>query len=73
MWSARGVEMGKEETTALTDDERRLVERVANERGVSFEEAAIALASEGLAKRVRKRTGRRPSASVMAFRKGKGS
>lgn len=47
--------------TALSDREREAVERVAAERGLTFEEAAEQLAKEGLAKRVRKGTGRAPA------------
>ena len=61
--------MGKEETTAFTDLERRLIEIVANERGVSFEEVVNALAREGLAKRVRKKTHRNPSSTVRGFKR----
>jgi predicted kinase len=47
--------------TALSDREREAVERVAAERGITFEEAVEQLAKEGLAKRVRKGTGRAPA------------
>lgn len=60
--------MPKEETTAFTDRERALIEQVAVERGISFNEAAAQLASEGLARRVQKRTGRRPANNVRRFR-----
>lgn len=59
--------MPKEETTAFTDRERALIEQVAAERGISFNEAAAQLASEGLARRVQKRTGYRPAANVRRF------
>lgn len=63
--------MAKEQTTAFTDSERALIEQVAHERGVTFEEAAAQLASEGLARRVQRKTHRRPAASVRQFRRGK--
>jgi hypothetical protein len=53
--------------TALSDRERQMVERIAAERGVTFEEVVEQLAKEGLAKRVRKGTGRLP-AKVYEFR-----
>ena len=37
--------MAKEETTAFTDGERALIEQVARERDISFDEAAAQLAS----------------------------
>jgi len=61
--------MSKEETTAFTDRERALIEQVAAERGISFDEAAAQLASEGLARRVQKRTRRRPANNVRQFRR----
>lgn len=54
---------------AFSDEERKLIESVARERGLTFEEAASELASEGLAARVRKRTGRRPASQVVNFRR----
>lgn len=60
--------MAKEETTAFTDRERALIEQVAKERGISFDEAAAQLASEGLARRVQVRTKRRPASNVRQFR-----
>jgi predicted kinase len=47
--------------TALTEKERQLVEQVATQRGVTFEEAVEQMAKEGLAQRVRRRTGRAPA------------
>ena len=61
--------MPKEEPAAFSDKERALIEQVANERGLSFEEVVAELMKEGLASRVRKKTGRRPSASVLRFRR----
>ena len=57
----------KELTVAFSDKERELIERVAAERGVSFETAANQLAQEALARRVRKKTGRGPSSNVRRF------
>lgn len=47
--------------TSLTDREREAVQQVAAQRGVTFEEAAEQLAKEGLASRVRRKTGRAPA------------
>lgn len=49
------------EQTALSDKEREAVQQVADQRGVTFEEAAETLAKEGLASRVRRKTGRAPA------------
>lgn len=49
------------EQTALSDREREAVQRVADQRGVTFEEAVEAMAKEGLAARVRRKTGRAPA------------
>jgi predicted kinase len=49
------------EQTALTEQEREAVEQVAQQRGVTFEEAAEQLGKEGLASRVRRKTGRAPA------------
>lgn len=49
------------EQTAMSEKERQAVEQVAQQRGVTFEEAAEMLAKEGLAARVRKKTGRAPA------------
>lgn len=56
--------------TSFTDSERAVIEQVAVLWGVTFEEAVSRLGSDGLAARVRKRTGRRPAANVTTFRKG---
>ena len=53
--------MNPEEQTALNEKDRRLVQQVADQRGVTFEEAAEMLAKEGLASRVRRKTGRAPA------------
>lgn len=47
--------------TALSEQERQLVEQVAHQRGITFEEAVEQLGKEGLASRVRKKTGRVPA------------
>lgn len=49
------------EHTALSDNEREAVQRVADQRGITFEEACELLAKEGLASRVRRKTGRAPA------------
>lgn len=54
--------------TALSDRERQLVQQVADQRGVTFEEAVEQLAKEALAARIRRRTGRAP-AKVIELRK----
>lgn len=61
---------GKQDSTSFSDSEMLLVKAVAEERGISIDEAAAQLVSEGLANRVQKNTGRRPSASVLRFRRG---
>lgn len=54
--------------TNLSDKEREAVQRVADQRGITLEEALEALAKEGLASRVRRKTGRAP-ARVYELRK----
>jgi predicted kinase len=49
------------ESTALSERERQAVQQVADQRGITFEEAAELMAKEGLASRVRKKTGRAPA------------
>jgi predicted kinase len=49
------------EQTALSERERAAVQQVADQRGISFEEAAEQMAKEGLASRVRRKTGRAPA------------
>lgn len=58
------------EQTAMSEQERRAVEKVAAQRGVSFEEAAEQMCKEGLALRVRRVTGR-PPAKVYEFTRKK--
>lgn len=57
------------EQTALTERERQTVERVAQERGITLEEAVEQLAKEGLASRVRRKTGRLPAKVIELRRK----
>lgn len=47
--------------TNVSEKERQAIEQVAQQRGISFEEAAEAMAKEGLAARVRRKTGRLPA------------
>ena len=61
--------MTHEELIALADREHAVIERVANERGISVEEAATLLFSEGLEARVRRRAHRAPCAEIMRFRR----
>jgi predicted kinase len=49
------------EQTALSERERQAIEQIAQQRGVTFEEAVEQMAKEGLAQRVRKKTGRGPA------------
>jgi predicted kinase len=49
------------EHTALSERERQAIEQVAAQRGISFEEALEQMAKEGLASRVRRKTGRAPA------------
>ena len=63
--------MSKYEQIALSDRERELVEEIAKQRGVEFEEAARQLLSERIAALVKRRTGKRPAASVTAFSRRK--
>jgi hypothetical protein len=49
------------EHTALSDREREAVQQVADQRGITFEEAIEQMAKEGLAARVRRKTGRAPA------------
>jgi predicted kinase len=58
------------EPTSLSEREREAVQRVADQRGVSFEEAVEQMAKEGLASRVRRKTGRAPAKVYELPRKG---
>jgi predicted kinase len=49
------------ESTALSERERAAIDQVAKQRGITFEEAIEQMAKEGLAGRVRKKTGRSPA------------
>jgi predicted kinase len=49
------------EHTALSERERQAIEQVAQQRGITFEEAIEQMAKEGLAARVRRKTGRAPA------------
>jgi predicted kinase len=49
------------EHTALSERERQAIEQVAQQRGITFEEAVEQMAKEGLASRVRRKTGRAPA------------
>jgi len=47
--------------TARIEREREAVQQVAQQRGLSFEQAVEQMAKEGLASRVRRKTGRMPA------------
>ena len=49
------------EHTALSERERAAVQQVAEQRGITFEDAVEQMAKEGLASRVRRKTGRAPA------------
>ena len=61
--------MTKSPDTAMTADELDLVARVARLYGITTEEAHTQLAKAGLARRVRKRTGKGPS-RVLPMKRG---
>lgn len=48
-----------------------MVEEIARQRGISFEDAAGQLISERIAMLVKRRTGKRPSSNVTAFSRRK--
>jgi len=52
---------GKTPDTALSDREMELVKKIAERDGITVDEAATNLAKAGLARRVRKRTGKGPA------------
>ena len=56
--------------TALSEREREVIEQVAAQRGITFEEAVEQMAKEGLAARVKRKTGRAP-ARVYDFPRGR--
>ena len=45
----------------LTRAEKEMVQKIADRDGVTIEEAATRLAKQGLARRVKKRTGKAPA------------
>lgn len=45
----------------LTASERELLQKIADRDGVSLDEAATRLAKQGLARRVKRRTGKTPA------------
>jgi predicted kinase len=49
------------EHTALSERERQAIEQVAQQRGITFDEAVEQMAKEGLAARVKRKTGRSPA------------
>lgn len=51
----------KDEQVSLSDKERALIERVAAECGISFEEATNQLLHEAIAARFRRHLGRQPA------------
>jgi predicted kinase len=57
------------EHTSLSDQERDAVQRVADQRGISFDEAIEQMAKEGLESKVRRRTGRAPAKVYQLRRK----
>ena len=60
--------MTHEELIALADRERAIVEQVAQERGITLDEAMTQLFSEGLEMRVRRKAHRGPALEVRQFR-----
>ena len=60
--------MTPEVSVPLSDEEMARVKKIAKRDGVTEDEAATRLFSEGLARRVKKRTGRAP-AKVYTMRK----
>jgi GAF domain-containing protein len=62
--------MPPQEETVLSDAERALVQRVADQRGVTWEQAADDLRREGMAQRFRRGVRRAP-AKVYPLRRPK--
>jgi predicted kinase len=60
--------MAPDEHTALSEKERAAVQQVADQRGITFEDAIEQMAKEGLAARVRRKTGKAP-AKVYEYRR----
>lgn len=56
-------------SVAFTDKEHALIETYAEQEGTGFEEAVEKLVSDGLARRIQRKTGRRPSSIVANFHK----
>lgn len=50
-----------EPSMPLSQDELKIVERIAKRDGITTQEAAIKLAQDGLSHRVKKRTGKSPA------------
>ena len=63
--------MNKVPDTAMTEAELDVVRLVAKVYGISEQEAQDCLAKSGLARRVKKRTGKSP-AKVYGIRRGRG-
>lgn len=57
--------------TTFSDRERALVQRVADERGIPFEQAVTELTREAIAQHVRRRLGRAPAQVVPLRRRGR--
>lgn len=53
--------MPEEETLPMSDAEIAVVRRIAQRDGISMDAAALRLAQEELARRVKKRTGKNPA------------
>jgi len=56
--------------TSFSDQEKALIDAVANERDITFDDAVSQLASEEIARRIKKNTGRNPASNVRNFRQG---
>lgn len=59
----------KDELTTLAEREMALVKQIAEVWGVSVEEAASRLLSEGMEARYRRSTGRGPARNILRLRK----
>lgn len=59
----------KQEPIVLSEKERKMIDEVAEMVGMSGDELLTKLCREGLARRVKKKTGHRPSASVLKLRR----
>ena len=58
----------REETVQLNDQEKAVLQQLANLRGVTLEEAASQLTSDGIEQRYRRKTGRGPANNVKKMR-----